>query len=1245
MSEHESQIKQYTFGDDVGSVDNQGHIGSSGDQNTIGTAVGEVHGNQNSFQNYGTVNFGTKPKWVGKPFQAPPLPPNFVERSQPRRDVKKLLLETAETTPGTLVVSAIYGLGGIGKSVLATALAHDPDIHQRFADGILWVTLGQQPDILSFLATWIHALGDFDYKPTTPQAASTHLRTLLYDKRSLLVVDDAWKSEDVEPFQVGGSNCRVLVTTREAPVRGAIRYDLDMMNPAEALELLNKCRPLMPMSEQEQKQALDLAEALGYLPLALELAAAQIAEGVEWWELLEDFQAEVARLETLDDSAAGSASCEETRKRLSLNASFNLSLRQLSPEQLQQFAWLGVLPEDVSIGQQTAAVLWQVKPRQAGAILRTLRSKALLLSGAVQPGEKPKYRIHDLMHDRAKELLTDSVNPVYAEELPGLGLRLKEAHATFLERYRAKTENGQWYTLSNDGYIHNYLSWHLEKAGQSQELHQLLQASTPQGRNAWYEACDRLGKLGNFVTDVARAWRLAEQMYEEKPSESIGLQCRYALIIASLNSLANNIPAELIAALVEKQIWTPEQGLAYAQQKQDPMNRAEALGKIAPHLPDTLLPQALEAALAIADENFRVLALSDIFLHLPENLRLKVLAALLAIQNEQNQAFVLSRITPYLPENLLDKALEVSLAINNEQNRAFALSQMIPHLPKNLLAKVLEASHAMQDERNRFGILSQIAPYCPKILPESLEAALAIQDEQNRAFALSQIAPHLPESLPKALEAALAIQDEQNRALALSRIAPHLPESLFSKALEAALAIQDERNRPLALSQIPPRLPENLLAKALEASIAIQDEYFRVSALSQIAPHLPKSLLAKALKAALAIQGEGHRVSALSRIAPHLPESLPKALEAALAIPYEHNRVSALSQIAPHLPKNLLAKALKASRAIQDELNRALALSRIALHLPESLFPEALEAALAIPDQPNRALALSRITPHLPKNLLAEALEASRAIQDEPNRALALSGIALHLPESLFPEALEATLAIPDQPNRALALSRIAPHLPESLLAKALEAALAISGGFFPGLDLCRIAPHLPENLLPKALEAARVIPDEYFRISALIKIASRLPKILPEALEAARVIDEYHRASALSEIAPHFPEILPEALEAAWAIPDERHRAQVLSEIVPHFPEILPEALEAARTIPDAYYRAEALSRLLPNLKPSYFDFSLWKESLDVLAYRIRRNLLEDISALSPVIIALGGKEALAATARAIQEVGRQWK
>ncbi|MFM7324877.1 MAG: NB-ARC domain-containing protein, partial [Nodosilinea sp.] len=180
------------------------------------------------------------------PLQMPPLPEAYVERPEHETPVKASLLAGAPGGSGTLVVSALYGLGGIGKSVLAIRLAHDPAVQGHFADGILWVTLGQTPDLLPLLNGWIVALGDRDYQPTTEAAASSHLRTLLYDKTMLLVVDDVWQVEHLDWFRVGGQHCRVLVTTREARIPDARIYELDPMTPDQALTLITQtlARPL-----------------------------------------------------------------------------------------------------------------------------------------------------------------------------------------------------------------------------------------------------------------------------------------------------------------------------------------------------------------------------------------------------------------------------------------------------------------------------------------------------------------------------------------------------------------------------------------------------------------------------------------------------------------------------------------------------------------------------------------------------------------------------------------------------------------------------------------------------------------------------------------------------------------------------------------------------------------------------------------------------------------------------------------
>jgi hypothetical protein len=512
-----------------------------------------------------TVNiYGDRPRKPGAPFQMPPLPAHYIERPEHENPLKAKLLREDAVARGTLVVSAIHGLGGIGKSVLATKLAHDEEVQKRFSDGVLWVTLGQKPDLLPQLTGWIRALGDYDYPPTTLDAASTHLRTLLYDKAVLLVVDDVWNPEHVKPFQVGRDRCRMLITTRRADVADeadAELYQLELMTPEQSLELLS-ARLGRTLDGAEREEALRLAKAVGYLPIALDLVAARISRGIAWNELYQALEGEVARLEALEGPQHRRKG--ETR----LEASFNLSLRALQedvPEIWENFVWLGVLPEDAMVAAPLVTTLWDVLLGEAAERLELLWNDALLLPGpaiVVKEQTYRSYRVHDLLHDIACRSLT-------VEQPTGLGLTLSGAHRIILERYRAKTQQGQWHTLPNDGYIHAHLTWHLEKAEQLKLLHELLQEITSEGRNGWYEACDRLGQTANFVMDVARAWKLAEHQFDQNPAQSIALQLRYALITTTLNSLAKNIPVELMAVLVERGIWTPVQGLAHVQQIRD----------------------------------------------------------------------------------------------------------------------------------------------------------------------------------------------------------------------------------------------------------------------------------------------------------------------------------------------------------------------------------------------------------------------------------------------------------------------------------------------------------------------------------------------------------------------------------------------------------------------------------------------------------------------------------------------------
>jgi len=236
------------------------------------------------------------------PFQAPLLSENFVERPEVKDEVKSHFLNS-NNPKGILAITALQGLGGIGKTTLATVLAHDEEIKNRFSDGTLWVTLGQEPDKLSLLNSWIKALGDYQFNPTTEEAASSHLRTLLSEKSTLLVIDDAWEPEDVKSFLVGGSYCQTLITTRRTYIAedlGAKSYPLDVMTKEQSLNLFEKILEKR-LDERERGDALKVAEDISYLPLALTLAAKRRKRGVSWVKLHEALEEEISRLSALED--------------------------------------------------------------------------------------------------------------------------------------------------------------------------------------------------------------------------------------------------------------------------------------------------------------------------------------------------------------------------------------------------------------------------------------------------------------------------------------------------------------------------------------------------------------------------------------------------------------------------------------------------------------------------------------------------------------------------------------------------------------------------------------------------------------------------------------------------------------------------------------------------------------------------------------------------------------------------------
>ena len=143
--------------------------------------------------------------------------------------------------PSPAITAALRGAGGFGKTTLAKALAHDPDIQDAYFDGILWAELGEKPDrLLATLSDLIVLLTGERPGLETINAVAAKLGEALGDRRILMIVDDAWREQDLLPFLQGGPNCVRLVTTRIDSVlpQTALRQPVDAMQAGEALQLL-----------------------------------------------------------------------------------------------------------------------------------------------------------------------------------------------------------------------------------------------------------------------------------------------------------------------------------------------------------------------------------------------------------------------------------------------------------------------------------------------------------------------------------------------------------------------------------------------------------------------------------------------------------------------------------------------------------------------------------------------------------------------------------------------------------------------------------------------------------------------------------------------------------------------------------------------------------------------------------------------------------------------------------------------
>ncbi|MET7426534.1 BTAD domain-containing putative transcriptional regulator [Dactylosporangium sp. NPDC005555] len=324
------------------------------------------------------------------PAQLPPDVAGFAGRTAELAELDRIV-EAGQAQPTAVVIAAISGTAGVGKTALAVRWAHR--VRVRYPDGQVYLNLrGYDPDepvsAADALRQLLRAVGGPGADlPDDVDERAARFRTQVADRRMLILLDNAATVEQVRPLLPGTASCTVLVTSRDrlaglVAVHGARRVDVGLLSVVEAGALLR--RLIGDRAEAEPAAAVAMAELCARLPLALRIAAELVVSRPDatMAELAAELGDQRLRLALLD--AGGDP-------RASVAAAFSWSLRHLPPAAARLFVLLALHPgADADV--YAAAALADVTVPEARRLLAPLVRGRML---DATPGGR--FAMHDLL--------------------------------------------------------------------------------------------------------------------------------------------------------------------------------------------------------------------------------------------------------------------------------------------------------------------------------------------------------------------------------------------------------------------------------------------------------------------------------------------------------------------------------------------------------------------------------------------------------------------------------------------------------------------------------------------------------------------------------------------------------------------------------------------------------------------------------------------------------------------------------
>ena len=401
--------------------------------------------------------------------------------------------------PGKDVV-VVEGMGGVGKTVLVAELTRDPEVQRTFCDGIFWLCLRQQPNLLTLmnqLAGWLPGCGhDF----TSESDARAAISQTLAGKRVLLILDDVWNPDHAATFKLVSAPGRLLVTTRKREVLVGLEaqeFRVDVLSPDESLRLLANWAKAKTAAGLPP-EATEVARECGYLPLALASIGAMVRLHPTAWRdalrLLRDHDLEEFRNLFPD------------YPHPDLLRAIAVSVEDLPLDDQERYLDLAVFPEDEPIPEGPLQVLWGLAPVKVRACMRRLADRSL--ATLQQVGGNNALLLHDLQRDYIVKRRETTLFTLHARLLEGYRARCETATRKSAARGQSPsgTNETRWARGPDDGYYFQRLGWHMVHARAWGELETILSDVS------WWSAKMRRMLFSGMASDLRHARRRGRRL-------------------------------------------------------------------------------------------------------------------------------------------------------------------------------------------------------------------------------------------------------------------------------------------------------------------------------------------------------------------------------------------------------------------------------------------------------------------------------------------------------------------------------------------------------------------------------------------------------------------------------------------------------------------------------------------------------------------------------------------------------------